>query len=106
MSTSVANHKLALAVSVTFTGRGSRLAVNLDDGRTIVVPVEWYPRLQHGSPSERRRWRLIGVGDGIRWPDLDEDISVEGLLSGRRSMESPRSFARWLERRAAGLPHP
>ena len=105
MSISVANHEPVLALSVAFTGRGSRLSVELDDGRTITVPVEWYPRLQHGSPRERRRWRLIGAGDGIHWPDLDEDISVEGLLTGNRSMESPRSFARWLERRAAGIPH-
>ena len=106
MGTSIAKYKHASVVSGTFTGRGSRLSVELDDGRTITVPVEWYPRLQRGSPSERRHWRLIGVGDGIHWPDLDEDISVDGLLAGGRSMESPRSFARWLERRAIGIPHP
>ncbi|HEX5436474.1 MAG TPA: DUF2442 domain-containing protein [Gemmatimonadaceae bacterium] len=76
------------------------LAVDLVDGRTISVPLAWYPRLMHGTPAERARWRLIGRGEGIHWPDLDEDISVENLLSGAGSGESQRSFQRWLERRA------
>ena len=59
------------------------LAVDLVDGRTVTVPLAWYPRLAHGSPAERSNWRLIGRGDGIHWPDLDEDISVESLLAGR-----------------------
>ena len=77
-----------------------KLLVDLADGRTISVPVAWYPRLQDGGPGERNRWRLIGDGEGIHWPDLDEDISVEGLLDGRRSGESERSLRRWFEQRA------
>jgi len=78
------------------------LIVELVDGRTIGVPLAWYPRLAHGSAAERSRWRLIGNGEGIHWPDLDEDISVEGLLAGRRSGETQASLKRWLERRQAG----
>ena len=76
------------------------LVVDLVDGRTITVPLAWYPRLAHGSPAERTRWRFIGEGEGIHWPDLDEDISVDGLLAGRRSGETQTSLRRWLERRA------
>jgi len=72
------------------------LTVELSDGRTLSVPLDWYPRLMHGTPEERQDWELIGEGDGIHWPELDEDLSVEGLLAGRRSMESPQSFQRWL----------
>jgi hypothetical protein len=75
------------------------LAVDLDDGRTIIVPLAWYPRLQHGTPEERSRWRPIARGEGIHWPDLDEDISVENLLAGHPSGESQRSFKKWLEER-------
>lgn len=78
------------------------LTVELADGRTLSVPVAWYPRLQHGSARERRNWRLIGRGEGIHWPDLDEDISVEGLIAGRPSGESPSSLQRWLAFRKAG----
>lgn len=72
------------------------LSVDLDDGRTIVVPLAWYPRLQHGTPEERNHWRPIARGEGIHWPDLDEDISVENLLAGQPSGESQRSFKLWL----------
>lgn len=75
------------------------LEVVLRDGRTLSVPLEWYPRLAHGSPRERRRWRLIGDGIGIHWPDLDEDISISGLLAGLPSGESPKSFKQWLASR-------
>ena len=60
------------------------LRVSLDDGREIAVPVEWFPRLRDASPSDRANWRLIGLGEGIHWPDIDEDISVRGLLAGNR----------------------
>jgi hypothetical protein len=73
------------------------LTVVLADGRVIATPLEWYPRLAHGTPAERANWRPIGDGEGIHWPDLDEDISVEGLIAGRKSGESARSFKRWLE---------
>jgi len=72
------------------------LVVELSDGRTITVPVAWFPRLLHGTPSERSNWRLIGSGEGIHWPDLDEDISVASLLAGRRSIETGDSLRRWL----------
>jgi len=75
------------------------LTVDLTDGRTIVVPLAWYPRLVHGTPQERNNWRLIGNGEGIHWADLDEDVSIEGLLLGRPSGESQRSFQRWLAER-------
>lgn len=74
------------------------MTVNLDDGRTISIPVGWYPRLIHGTEKERNNWQIIGKGDGI-WPDLDEDISAEGLLSGRRSGESRKSLKKWFESR-------
>lgn len=76
-----------------------RLIVDLDDGRTISAPTAWFPRLLHATPEERRNWRLIGHGHGIHWEDIDEDISVEGLLAGRPSGESQQSFKRWLESR-------
>jgi hypothetical protein len=77
----------------------STLSVDLVDGRTVSVPLLWFPRLAHGSPAERANWRLIGRGEGIHWPDLDEDISVANLLAGKPSGESQRSLKRWLESR-------
>ena len=77
------------------------LAVDVNDGRTISVPLAWYPRLLHGTPEERNNWRFIGEKEGIHWPDLDDDISVENLLMGKPSGESQSSFKRWLESRAA-----
>ena len=75
------------------------LTVDLADGRTVSVPTSWYLRLYHATPEERRNWRLIGHGEGIHWPDLDEDVSVENLLLGKRSGESQPSLKRWLEGR-------
>jgi Protein of unknown function (DUF2442) len=75
------------------------LTVELDDGRTLSVPIAWFPRLLHGSQTERNLWEWIGHGEGIHWPDLDEDISIEGLILGRRSGESQRSLQRWLNNR-------
>src|SRR5436305_5194982 len=75
------------------------LRVDLSDGRTISVPLAWYPRLAHGTAKERAAWRLIGRGEGIHWPQLDEDISVEGLIAGRPSGESQASVVRWLTAR-------
>jgi hypothetical protein len=66
------------------------LSVDLIDGRTIVVPVAWYPRLLHATPEQRNNWEICGGGYGIHWPDIDEDLSTEGLLRGapapRRTM--------------------
>ena len=76
------------------------LAVELSDGRAISVPLAWYPRLLHATLEERENQRLVGNGQGIHWESLDEDISVEGLLAGRRSGESQVSLKRWLEGRA------
>lgn len=77
------------------------LTVDLSDGRTISVPLGWYPRLEYASPEERADWRLIGKGQGIHWKRLDEDISVEGLLAGRPSCENQDSFKKWLHKRQA-----
>lgn len=66
-----------------------RLSVDLVDGRTILVPLSWYPRLLRASPDQRERWELIAAGHGICWPDLDEDLSTEGLLRGRRAAGRP-----------------
>lgn len=75
------------------------LSVDLSDGRTISVPLEWFPRLLNASSKERNNWRFIGKGHGIHWIDIDEDISVEGLLAGRPSGESQASFKKWLNNR-------
>ena len=87
------------AESVAFSD--DAMSVRLDDGRVLSVPIAWYPRLLHGTKQEREHCELIGDGEGIHWPDLDEDISVEGLLAGRRSAESDASLAKWLEKRRA-----
>jgi len=77
------------------------LIVDLSDGRSITVPLAWYPRLVYGRPEERNNWRWIGDREGIHWPDLDEDVSVENLILGQPSGESQDSFRRWLEKRTA-----
>lgn len=87
-----------LATKLEITEDG--LAVELSDGRTITVPLIWYPRLQNATQDERSNWKFIGKGQGIHWNDLDEDIGVEGLLAGCHSGESQSSLKRWLEDRA------
>jgi len=79
------------------------LSVDLEDGRTVSVPIGWYPRLASGTDSERNNFEISGAGYRVHWPDLDEDIGVEGLLLGKRSSESPNSFERWLKRRRERL---
>lgn len=86
-------------VGVTVTD--DTLSVDLEDGRTIGVPIGWYPRLAYATPAERSTFQISGGGYGIHWPDLDEDLGVEGLLLGKKSTESASSFAKWLERRKA-----
>jgi hypothetical protein len=76
------------------------LTVDLADGRTIIVPLVWYPRLWHGTQEERSHMEIFGDGTYIHWPDLDEDLTVAGLLAGLVSGESPQSLKRWLEGRA------
>jgi hypothetical protein len=97
MSSSVTDLRNAQAQDVTLSDES--LTVELVDGRSVSVPLAWYPRLTHATPPEKENWRLIGRGEGIHWPDLDEDISVEGLLAGRPSGESQASFQRWLQSR-------
>lgn len=92
--------EISLPAAVSVVVSNDVLGVELSDGRRVEVPLEWYPRLQHASCAELQRWRLIGRGQGIRWDDLDEDISVQGLLAGNRSGESGKSFSRWLAGRA------
>ena len=97
MSTSAVEIEVPYAENVSVTP--DTLRVDLSDGRTISVPLGWYPRVQHGTELERNNWRLIGKGYGIHWESLDEDISIEGLLAGRPSGESQASFKKWLEGR-------
>ena len=104
MNTSTVESRSATATQVVVTD--DTLTVELSDGRSISAPLAWYPRLLHASAEERNRWRLIGQGVGVHWPDLDEDVSVENLLVGSPSGESQHSLEKWLGQRAAahGLP--
>jgi hypothetical protein len=97
MTSSLTEIAVPAATNVVVTD--DTLTVDLSDGRTISVPLAWYPRLVHGTPEERAGWRLIGRGEGIHWPLLDEDLSIEGLIAGRPSGESQASLARWIEAR-------
>src|SRR5207249_11010065 len=97
MNSSAADSRAALATGVEVSE--DTLTVELADGRTIAVPVLWYPRLAHATAQERVSWRLIAGGQGIHWPALDEDISVANLLAGQPSAESQSSFQKWLASR-------
>ncbi len=99
MNFSTTETTVARAQDVTVTEEA--LTVELSDGRSISVPLAWFPRLMHGTPEERSGWHLIGQGLGIHWSALDEDVSVENLLAGRASGESQRSLKRWLAERAS-----
>src|SRR5437867_851268 len=98
MSSSSVETAIALATHVEVSQ--DTLTVELADGRTIAVPLAWYPRLAHGKAEERTTWRLIAGGRGIHWPALDEDISVANMLLGQPSAESQKSFKQWLAGRA------
>jgi hypothetical protein len=98
MSSSEVETRAALATSLQISE--DTLAVTLADGRTIAVPLAWYPRLVQATAEERGTWRLIGGGRGIHWPALDEDISISNLLTGQPSTESQTSFKKWLASRA------
>ncbi len=76
-----------------------RMSFTFHDGRVLIFPVEWYPRLKHATIEERKRWQLLADGTWVRWPELDEDLSPVGVLLGLKSQESPRSIERWLQRR-------
>lgn len=97
MNTLALEHE-SLAQKVVFTE--DSFVVYLSDGRNISVPIIWYPRLLNGNKQERENYELIGDGEGIHWPDIDEDISVDGILAGRRSGESQSSLDKWLTRRS------
>ena len=99
MTTLVIDSSALRATAVHLTD--DTLVVDLADGRSLSAPLAWYPRLLQGSPAERSNYRLIGSGEGIHWPDLDEDVSVEGILAGRPSGEAPESFQKWLDSRPA-----
>jgi hypothetical protein len=98
MSISITEIQVVKGENVSVTD--DTLTLDLVDGRTISFPLAWYPRLLNGTPDERTRWEWIGDNEGIHWPDLDEDISVAGIIAGRRSGESQRSLQRWLESRS------
>ena len=92
--------EVALPRAVAATVDDRTLSIELNDGRTISAPLVWFPRLLHAQPGERQDWRLIGEGEGVHWPRLDEDISVESLVAGRPSNESGQSLAKWLATRS------
>jgi len=97
MNTSAVEMQLPDAIGVDVAGNA--LSVELSDGRTISVPVNWYPRLAHATEKERANWRIIGRGQGIHWEDVNEDVSVRDLLLGKRSEESQASLMKWLNGR-------
>ncbi|MBF0320549.1 MAG: DUF2442 domain-containing protein [Nitrospirae bacterium] len=97
MSISAFEIKIPNAINVSVSE--DTLCVDLSDGRTIFVPLGWYPRLRYASEAERKNWRLISGGHGIHWEDIDEDISVEGVIIGKPSGESQSSFKKWLQQR-------
>ena len=100
MSSLASEIRLARAQDVVVTD--DTLTVDLADGRTISVPLGWYPRLLQGSVDERQNWRLVGQGQGIHWPALDEDIAVEDLILGKPSGESQQSLRQWQQGRTIG----
>jgi hypothetical protein len=102
MNTSSVGTQAARVQRVSLTD--DALAVDLTDGRTVSVPLAWFPRLLHGSIEERNNWRLIANGEGIHWPSLDEDVSVGNLIFGKPSGESQQSFQRWLDQRSSPAP--
>ena len=104
MNTSAADVQEARARDVR-VGEDS-LVVELMDGRTLTVPLVWYPRLWYGSADERAHFELIGDGGYIHWPDLDEDLSIAGMLAGRRSKESAESLKKWLAQRETNPTRP
>ena len=98
----VSTTEVSVLEAMTIAVTEDTLVVELSDGKTISVPLAWYPRLIHAMPQERGNWKLIGDGQGIHWPDLDEDISIEGLLAGRKSGEGRRSLQQWLKAKKEG----
>jgi hypothetical protein len=99
--TSLTTEPLELPQMQQVTITDDTLSVDLSDGRTIAVPLAWYPRLLNATVAERYNWRFIASGEGIHWPQLDEDISIKNLILGQPSGESQKSLQRWLNQRAA-----
>ena len=97
MSSSGVDTQEARALSLSLSDEA--LSVDLVDGRTVIVPLVWYPRLWHGSKQERNNFEIFGDGAYVHWPDLDEDLTVAGLLEGKRSGESAASLKKWLASR-------
>jgi hypothetical protein len=97
MSSSTSERPTPLATHVEVSE--DTILVQLADGRSIAAPLEWYPRLSHATAKERNSWRLIAGGQGIHWPDIDEDVSVANLLAGQPSAESRSSLKKWLAER-------
>jgi len=104
MNTLAVEIRIPEALDVLLTD--DTLSVDLSDGRSISVPIAWFPRLLHSTEQERNNWRLIGKGQGIHWEDIDEDISIEGLIAGRPSGESQESFKKWLANRSEKASQP
>jgi hypothetical protein len=100
MSSSATELELGTARATSVDVRDETITVDLEDGRTIVVPTEWYPRLLHATATERANYEIDGAG--VTWPELDADFSIRGLLLGRKSGESPASFKFWLDARRRG----
>ena len=99
MTTSVTEITTPLATGVVVTD--DTLTVDLSDGQTVSVPLAWYPRLLNATPEERSNWRLVAQGEGMHWPDVNEDISVASVIAGRPSAEGAASLQRWLTGRKA-----
>ena len=102
MSTSMDERALPTILKVAT--RAHAIQVELSDGRTILLPIDWYPRVAAATVKERAHWRLIANGAGVHWVDLDESVSVENILQGRPSGESQHSFQKWIDARAAHPP--
>lgn len=97
MSTSLLEAMLPEVLDVAVSNE--TLSVELSDGRTLSVPTGWYPRLAYATDDERAHWTIIDQGHGVHWRDLDEDVSLDGLLGGRPSGESQGSLKKWLAQR-------
>ena len=97
--TNISAIEIGIPKAVNVTVSEDALTVDLSDGRTISAPLGWFPRLESATKEEKIRWRLIGRGSGIHWEEIDEDVSIEGLLAGRPSGESQKSFKKWLNQR-------
>ncbi len=100
MSISTDKRSEVLATNLRFSQES--LIVDLADGRSVTLPLSRYPRLVHPTKQERENWEMLFDGEGFRWPDLDEDLSVDGFVKGRPYGEGKRSFERWLKAKNEG----